>query len=67
MNAYARKLRVLALALLIPLTGCAAIGAGAGGAAGSAVGCGDDNTKEECAATTGVGAVGGAVIGGAVD
>lgn len=67
MKAYLRKFRGLVLVLLLPLMGCAAVGAGAGGAAGSAVGCGDDRTKEECAAATGVGAVGGAVVGGALD
>lgn len=67
MRAYLRKFRGLVLVLLLPLMGCAAVGAGAGGAAGSAVGCGDDRTKEECAAATGVGAVGGAVVGGALD
>ena len=56
------KLRGLILALLLPLVGCTAVGAGAGGAAGYAAGCGDDRTQEECAAATGAGAVLGEVL-----
>jgi uncharacterized protein YceK len=67
-----RKLLGIALlALAAPLAGCSsvgeAVGAGAGGYAGYRVGCDDDRSREECAAATGAGAIGGAVIGGAVD
>lgn len=61
-------LKLLGGALLLALvSGCAAVGATAGGAAGYALGCKEDNSREECAAATGGGAIGGAVIGGALD
>jgi hypothetical protein len=67
MNKDVRTVLTLVMALAIPLAGCTAAGAGAGGYAGYQAGCKEDNTREECAAATGVGAVGGAAIGEALD
>lgn len=55
------------LLILIPLTGCSTVGAGAGGYAGYELGCGEGKSKEECAAATGAGAIGGAAIGDALE
>lgn len=54
----------LVLAGYVVLSGCAAIGAAGGGYAGYKLGCDDGDSREECAAATGAGAVGGALIGG---
>jgi hypothetical protein len=71
MNSKARTLLALAMLLALPLAGCssvgAGVGAGLGGYAGYELACDEDNSREECAAATGVGAIGGAAVGGALD
>jgi hypothetical protein len=57
----------LTLASWVVLSGCTAAGAAGGGYAGYKLGCDRDSSKAECAAATGAGAVGGAVIGDILD
>lgn len=61
------KVASVVLLMIMALSGCAAVGAGAGGYAGYELGCKDDQSREECAAATGAGAVGGAILGSQVD